>query len=106
MIFGSCKLQREKRILFGPNGSGRLSVRSCELLYLLLSRPNKVVSKKDIITTVWPDMAVEDIKLQTCISVLRKALPSGMILTVHSRGYTYVGPPPVVADECRSGLNC
>lgn len=105
VIFGSCQLQRETRILFGPNGSRRLSERSCEVLGLLLSRPNKVISNSDLITAVWPDMMVKDIKLQTCISVLRKALPTGMILTVLNRGYTYVGPSPVVAEECCGSVN-
>ena len=40
---------------------------------------------------------VEENTLQVHISALRKALPSGMIMTVHGRGYKYAGPKPFVA---------
>ncbi len=100
VIFGCCQLHREKRTVLGPNGSARLSARSFEVLSVLLSKPNKVFSKKDIICAVWSDMTVEDINLQICIWELRKALPPGMILTVHSRGYTYVGPMPMLTECC------
>lgn len=44
-----------------------------------------------LFATVWPGIVVEENTLQVHISALRKALDSGMITTVHGRGYKYAG---------------
>jgi TolB-like protein len=56
-----------------------------------------VVVKADLFDTVWPGLVVEENTLQVHISALRRALPPGMITTVHGRGYKYAGPKPFVA---------
>jgi TolB-like protein/Tfp pilus assembly protein PilF len=95
--FGSYRLKRAERLLIGPGGPVELSARSFDILDALLGKPNVVVGKDDLFAAVWPGLVVEENTLQVHISALRKALPSGMIMTVHGRGYKYVGPKPCEA---------
>lgn len=95
--FGNYRLNRAKRLLIGPEGPVELSARSFDILDVLLGKPDEVVGKDDLFDAVWPGLVVEENTLQVHISALRKALPPGMIMTVHGRGYKYVGPKPFVA---------
>jgi hypothetical protein len=66
-------------------------------LIVLLSRPNEVVGKKDLLARVWPDVTVEEGSLRFHIAVLRKALGDGTdgaryIATAAGRGYCFVAP--------------
>ena len=78
-------------------GPVELSAPSFEILDTLLSKPDEVVGKVDLLDIVWPGRVVEENTLQVHISALRKALPAAMIMTVHGRGYEYAGPKPVMA---------
>ncbi len=96
--FGEYRLCESERRLDRPQGSVRLGDRACEILRVLLDRPNCVVSKNDLLDAVWPNLAVEENTLQVHVSTLRKAIGSEIIKTVHGRGYQYVGPPPAASD--------
>lgn len=96
--FGNYRLKYAERLLLGPNGPVELSARSFDILATLLSRPGEVVGKTELLDAVWPGIVVEENTLQVHISALRKALDTGMIVTVHGRGYKYAGPRPVMAQ--------
>lgn len=95
--FGNYRLKRAERLLIGPEGPVELSARSFDILAALLARPDEVVGKDSLFDAVWPGLVVEENTLQVHISALRKALPAGMIMTVHGRGYKYAGPKPFIA---------
>ena len=57
---------------------------------MLLERPDEVIGKTELFDEVWPGMVVEENTLQVHVSALRKALDTGMIVTVHGRGYKYM----------------
>ena len=95
--FGNYRLKRAERLLQGPTGLVELSARSFDILAMLLERPDDVIGKTELFDAVWPGLVVEENTLQVHISALRKALPPGMITTVHGRGYKYSGPRPVAA---------
>ncbi len=95
--FGKYRLKRTDRLLLGPRGPVELSARSFDILAMLLERPDEVIGKTDLFDAVWPGMVVEENTLQVHVSALRKALDSGMIMTVHGRGYKYAGPRPAAA---------
>src|SRR5215813_3542197 len=101
--FGSYRLDRDKRLLVGPEGSAELSARSFDILDTLLGKPNEVVGKDDLFEAVWPGLVVEENTLQVHISALRKALAPGMIMTVHGRGYKYAGPRPLKVEAEEPG---
>jgi TolB-like protein/Tfp pilus assembly protein PilF len=96
--FGDFRLKRTERLLLGPKGPVELSARSFDILAMLLERPDEVIGKADLFDAVWPGVVVEENTLQVHISALRKVLDGGMIMTVHGRGYKYVGPRPVAAE--------
>ena len=95
--FGNYRLRRAERLLIGPEGPVELSARSFDILAALLAKPDEVVGKESLFDAVWPGLVVEENTLQVHISALRKALPPGLIVTVHGRGYKYAGPKPSVA---------
>jgi DNA-binding winged helix-turn-helix (wHTH) protein/TolB-like protein len=69
-----------------------LGSRAAEILYLLLQRHGEVVSKKEIVDAVWPQMAIEESNLTVQISALRRVLDDGRngsscIQTAPGRGY-------------------
>ena len=73
----------------------RLTPKSLAVLALLASQPGRVVSKDELFTTVWPDTAVTDSALATCIQEIRRALGDRsrdprFIETLHRRGYRFV----------------
>ncbi len=92
--FGPYRLKRQERRVEGPDGPVDLSARAFDLLCVLLDNAGDVVSKDELFAAAWPGIVVEENTLQVHISALRKALPDGMIATVHGRGYRYAGPVP------------
>ncbi len=96
--FGKYRLKRNERLLLGPEGPVGLSARSFDILAMLLERPDDVIGKTELFNAAWPGLVVEENTLQVHVSALRKALGSGMIMTVHGRGYKYAGPRPVAAS--------
>lgn len=92
--FGPYCLDTAERTLSGPDGFIALSAPAFDLLSVLLDNPGVVVTKDTLLAVVWPGVVVEENTLQVHVSALRKALPSGMIATVHGRGYRYAGPVP------------
>jgi len=71
--------------------------RALDLLMLLVRRHGDLVSKDEIMTTVWPGVIVEDSNLPTQISALRRVLDYGRvngscIETVSGRGYRFIVP--------------
>jgi DNA-binding winged helix-turn-helix (wHTH) protein/tetratricopeptide (TPR) repeat protein len=83
----------------------RLTPRSLAVLALLAGQPGRVVSKEELFTTVWQDVAVTDAALATCIQEIRRALGDQsrnprFIETVHRRGYRFVAR---TLDEAAAG---
>jgi predicted ATPase/DNA-binding winged helix-turn-helix (wHTH) protein len=74
-----------------------LGSRALDILIVLISAPNEVVSKKDLMSRVWPDVIVEEGSLRFHMASLRKALGDGKdgaryITTIPGRGYCFVAP--------------
>ncbi len=95
--FGPFNLIANERLLTKEGAPVELSARALDILVALLSRPNEVVGKKDLLAQVWPDVTVEEVSLRFHIANLRKALGDGKdgaryIATVAGRGYCFVAP--------------
>ncbi|TGV70981.1 transcriptional regulator, partial [Mesorhizobium sp. M00.F.Ca.ET.158.01.1.1] len=74
-----------------------LGARAFDILTILAARPNEVVSKKDLLAHVWPDVTVEEGSLRFHMAYLRKAWGDGKdgasyIATLAGRGYCFVAP--------------
>src|SRR6516164_6713708 len=58
--FGPFNLVVSERLLSRDGAPIELGARSLDILIALVSRPNAVVSKKDLLAQVWPDVIVEE----------------------------------------------
>jgi predicted ATPase/DNA-binding winged helix-turn-helix (wHTH) protein len=95
--FGPFSLVASERLLTKDGVLVDLGGRSLDILINLLSRPNEVVSKRDLLAQVWSDVTVEEGSLRFHIASLRKALGDGeggarYITTLPGRGYCFVAP--------------
>ena len=75
----------------------KLTPRAFAVLRHLVEHRERLITKEELLTTVWRDAVVSDAALASCIRDLRKALgdSSGApryIQTVHRRGFRFVGP--------------
>jgi predicted ATPase/DNA-binding winged helix-turn-helix (wHTH) protein len=95
--FGPFSLVASERLLTKEGAPVELGARTLDTLIALVSSPNEVVSKRDLLARVWPDVIVEEGSLRFHIANLRKALGDGKdgaryITTLAGRGYCFVAP--------------
>jgi predicted ATPase/DNA-binding winged helix-turn-helix (wHTH) protein len=95
--FGPFTLVPSERLLARDRVLVPLGARTLDTLMALVSVPNEVVSKRDLMDRVWPDIIVEEGSLRFHIAELRKALGDGKegaryITTLAGRGYCFVAP--------------
>ncbi|MBR0938896.1 winged helix-turn-helix domain-containing protein [Bradyrhizobium jicamae] len=97
LSFGPFKLLVKERLLTKEGIAVELGARALDILVVLTSTPNEIVSKKDLLARVWPDVIVEEGSLRFHMNGLRKALGDGKgdaryITTLPGRGYCFVAP--------------
>lgn len=97
LLFGPFRLVASERLLTKDGAPVELGARTLDALIALASRPNEIVSKRDLLARVWPDATVEESSLRFHIAALRKALGDGeggarYITTAAGRGYCFVAP--------------
>ncbi|MCM2251931.1 MAG: winged helix-turn-helix domain-containing protein, partial [Ramlibacter sp.] len=76
--------------------SARLRPRTSVLLGYLLSHPDRVVGKDELMQAVWPDVVVTEDSLVKCVKEIRQALGEegrDWIRTSPRQGYAFVGAP-------------
>src|SRR5436309_3517454 len=92
--FGPFRLDPHKRLLLKGNEPVSLTPKVIETLILLVENHDRVLSKEELMKTLWPDSFVEESNLTQNIFVLRKALGDSQekrfILTVPGRGYQFI----------------
>jgi predicted ATPase len=74
-----------------------LGGRALDILIVLVEHAGEVVSKRELIAKVWPDVTVNDGSLRFHVAALRKALGDGeagarYVANVPGRGYCFVAP--------------
>jgi serine/threonine-protein kinase len=100
--FGPFVFDRAHQLLAREGLEVPLPPRVIGVLDVLTARPGQIVSKQELIETVWKDAFVSDTSLAEAVSFLRQALgddpqqPS-YIQTVHRRGYRFLPPGPTPA---------
>ena len=95
--FGRFRLDGDERFLLNDGAPVSLPPKAVELLIALVDKAGHVVSKDELMDTVWADAFVEEANLTQSIFVLRKALGetkngSKFIETIPRRGYRFVCP--------------
>jgi DNA-binding winged helix-turn-helix (wHTH) protein len=99
-------LRRDERGVYAPVAIGS---RALDILRLLIERPGDLVSRAEILASVWPGTVVEDSNLNVQIAALRRVLDDGRaegscIQTVSGRGYRFVAPPPPLAPADKPSI--
>ena len=75
--FGPFRLAPMERLLERAGKAVPLGGRALDILIVLLEHAGEVVSKRDLIERVWPDVIVDEGSLRFHIAALRKALGDG-----------------------------
>jgi len=82
-----CRLLRDGAVV-------PLPAKTLDLLFTLLRRAPRLVSKEEILAAVWPDAAVEEGNIAFHVAALRKVLDededSSAIETVRGKGYRFI----------------
>src|SRR6202030_447780 len=97
LSFGPFSLFAAERLLKKGDEPIPLGDRALDILIALAERPGEVVTRKDLISAVWPDVTVEEANLRFQMAALRKALGDGRdgaryISNISGRGYCFVAP--------------
>jgi predicted ATPase/DNA-binding winged helix-turn-helix (wHTH) protein len=95
--FGPFSLFAAERLLKKADEPIPLGGRALDVLIALVERAGEVVTHKELISGVWPDVTVEDANLRAHIATLRKALGDGRdgaryVTNISGRGYCFVAP--------------
>ena len=93
--FGEYRFQLDTGQLWFRGQEVRLTPKAADVLKILVSHAGSPVSKGDLFASVWPDVAVTDDALTTCIQELRRVLSDDakrpqFIETRHRRGYQFI----------------
>ena len=92
--FGPFRLDRVERLLWRAGQVVPLTPKAIDLLIVLADSDGRVLSKRDLVDTVWPDTFVEEANLSHQMHRLRSALGDGedgatYIETLNRRGYRF-----------------
>jgi DNA-binding winged helix-turn-helix (wHTH) protein len=95
ILFGSFRLIATERLLLKDDRPVVLGGRALDILIALAQRAGEVVSRQELIDSVWPGVTVEKANLRVHVANLRKALGDGRdgaryIANVPGRGYCFV----------------
>jgi len=93
--FGPFRIDVTERVLFRNNVPVPLTSKAFDTLLALVRHAGQVVTKGDLLKSVWPETVVEENNLNQNVSAIRKALREGLegrryIETVPRRGYRFV----------------
>jgi predicted ATPase/DNA-binding winged helix-turn-helix (wHTH) protein len=95
--FGPFHLFAAERLLQKGDEPLPLGGRALDILIALVERAGEVVTHRELLARVWPDVTVEEANLRVHIAGLRKALGDGQegaryVANVPGRGYSFVAP--------------
>ena len=102
--FEGFKVLTEMRLLLNDGTPVPLTSKAFDTLVLLIANRNRVVTKDELLRSVWSDVAVEEGNLTQQIFLLRKALGDSAqqpryIITVPGHGYRFTASVTAIADD-------
>src|SRR5215831_21104212 len=87
--FGRFELRPAERALLADGAPVTLGARAFDLLLAFADRPGTLITKDDLLASVWPGVVVEENNLQVQVSTLRKILGQSALATIPGRGYRF-----------------
>jgi len=105
-VFGNFRLDPVSHILLRNGQRVGLTPKTFELLLLLVEGRGDVLSKEQLMETLWPETFVEEANLTQHVATLRKALSGSdpnhkFIETIPKRGYRFLAPIDIVENRQR-----
>jgi len=102
--FGPFRVDPEKETVVRAGEPVSLTPKTFQILLVLIRNSNDVVTKDDLMKTVWPDTFVEEANLSRNVFMLRKALGDTAddrryIVTVPGRGYRLTEDVRLVPEQ-------
>ena len=96
-VFGSFSFYPTRAELVGPEGVVHMEPKAMAVLRLLVEHHDRVVSREEMIETVWGGRFVSDAAVSTALKFARRAVGDdgerqGMIRTLHGAGHRFVAP--------------
>jgi non-specific serine/threonine protein kinase len=108
--FGRFELNPTTRQVVADGKPVVLGAKAFDVLFALVERRERLVTKDELLELVWPNLVVEENNLQVQVSTLRKTLGVEAIATIPGRGYRFAlelspaGEPPAAAEARRHNL--
>ncbi len=93
---GAIYVTTSRRLFDADEQEILLRAQSAEVLHYMVQQVGTLVSRDDLITHIWSDVAVTDDSLTQCIRDIRKAIGDttrSVLVTVPKRGYLLKGSP-------------
>ncbi|KRE87463.1 hypothetical protein ASG75_04875 [Rhodanobacter sp. Soil772] len=102
--FGPFRIDPDQQLLLRDGRAVAVTPKVLEVLLVLVRRSREVVSKDELMRTVWPTTVVEEANLSQSVFMLRKVLgdtrgEQRYIVTLPGRGYRFAAPVRVIARE-------
>jgi DNA-binding winged helix-turn-helix (wHTH) protein len=96
LLFGPFRLDPEDECLRRGDQPVPLTPKAFAVLHLLASNPGRLVTKEELLETVWAHTQVSEAVLKTSVLDIRRALGDDpraprFIETMHRRGYRFIG---------------
>lgn len=104
MFFGPFRFDEPNACVWRGAEAIMLTPKAFAVLRHLVLYPNRLVTKEELLETVWSKTIVTDAVLKVCIGEIRKALADDaktpqFIETVHRRGYRFIAPLTMIAPH-------
>ena len=109
--FEGFTVMKDRRLLIAGGTPVPLTSKAFDTLVVLIENGDRVVTKDELLRSVWPDVQVEEGNLTQQIFLLRKALGETAqrpryIVTVPGHGYRFTAPVEATsADPAPSGVS-
>jgi adenylate cyclase len=84
-----------------------LRPKSFDVLCYLVENAGRLVTKEELIKTIWPSVVVTEESLTRCVSDVRNAIGDGdqtIIRTIPRRGYRFAAPVSRLRSDCAESL--
>ena len=103
IMFGAFCLVPMQRLLLEASQPVHLGSRALDILIALVERHGELVTKKELISRVWPGIAVDETNVAVHISALRRALRDGQagsryLINIPRQGYCFVAPISITEE--------
>ena len=95
LSFGPFRLDAANARLLRDGRPVAITPKALDVLHYLACHPDKLVTKEELLSAIWPDVIVTDASIKVCVREVRKALDDeaktpSYIETVHRRGYRFI----------------